>query len=142
MTRVGDRGFMFAWQTIRAATQPNPEATVWQVADVQWSRCRYSHATPGHTVTIEVHRLDHTGGRDAWSLMVAAEHWWDEHHKPLRNHLWATHVSGSRQRIAEWIDHQGRIFDRSRRAEHVDESAALVEPTRHGQRGRVGRAVV
>ena len=125
MTRIGDRGFLFAWQTIRAATQPNSDATTWQVAGVRWSRHRYSQTAPGHAVSIEVHRLDYAGRGDAWGLMVVAEHWWDGQHKPLRNNLWATHVSGSRQRIAEWIDSQARTLDTSRRSGNTQAEPAL-----------------
>jgi hypothetical protein len=114
MTRIGDRGFLFAWQTIRAATQPNSEATTWQFAGVRWWRHRYSQTAPDHAVSIEVHRLDYTGRGDTWSLMVVQEHWWDGQHKPLRNSLWATHISGSRERIVEWIDREARLFDPSR----------------------------
>jgi hypothetical protein len=110
MTRIGDRNFLFAWQTIRAATQPGPEATRWRVGDVHWCRHRYSHAAPDHSLTIEVHRLDCAGRGEAWSVMVVAEHWWDERHKPLRNHLWATPLSGSHPRIAEWIEAQARAL--------------------------------
>jgi len=64
-------------------------------------------------MTVEVHRLDHSDGKDAWSVMVVVEHWWDERHKLLRNNLWATQLSGSRLRVAEWFDRQARVFDRS-----------------------------
>jgi hypothetical protein len=116
MTRIGDRSFIFAWQTIRAATQPDPEATQWQVAGVRWRRSRYSFMGPDHATAIEVHRLDCADGRDAWSLMVVAEHWWDERRKPLRsNHIWATHLSGSRLQVADWIAQQGKAFARTSR---------------------------
>lgn len=114
MSRIGDRDFLYAWQTIRAATQPDAEATTWQVAGVRWCRHRYSQAAPDHALAIEVHRLDCTDSREMWSIMVVAEHWWDEQHKPLRNHLWATQISGSRQRIAEWIENQARALDKAR----------------------------
>jgi hypothetical protein len=114
MTRIGDRGFLFAWQTIRAATQPHAEATLWHVAGVRWTRHRYSNAGPGHAVSIEVHRLDCADRSADWSVMVVAEHWWDERHKPLRNNLWATLLSGSRTRATEWIDQQSRSLDRNR----------------------------
>lgn len=116
MIRIGDRNFLFAWQMIRAATQPDAEATVWRVAGVRWCRHRYSHATPDHAVTIEVHRLDHDGSKNTWSVMVVSEHWWDERHKLLRNNLWATHLSGSRSSVGEWFDRQAREYDRSQRA--------------------------
>jgi hypothetical protein len=114
MIRIGDRSFLFAWQMIRAATQPNAEATVWRVAGVRWCRHRYSHAAPDHAMTIEVHRLDHSEGKDTWSVMVVAEHWWDERHKLLRNTLWATHLSGSRMHVTEWFDRQARGLDKNR----------------------------
>ncbi len=66
-------------------------------------------------MTIEVHRLDHGEGKNTWSVMVVAEHWWDEQHKLLRNNLWATHLSGSRLSVSEWFDRQADIFDRSQR---------------------------
>jgi hypothetical protein len=105
---------MFAWQTIRAATQPDPAATQWRVAGVDWRRHRYSHSAPDHAVTIEVYRLDHGEGREAWSIMVVVEHWWDERHRTLRDQLWATHLAGSRFRIAEWIDRQAKVLVGSR----------------------------
>jgi hypothetical protein len=116
MNRIGDRGFLFAWQAIRAATQPSPDATTWRVAGVRWCRHRYSHTAPDHTVMVEVHRLDCIDGKDVWGVMVVIENWWDERHTLLRNQHWATHVSGSRPRIAEWIDRQARAVDRSRQA--------------------------
>ncbi|PPQ33608.1 hypothetical protein [Rhodopila globiformis] len=111
MIRIGDRAFLFAWQAIRAATQPGPEATSWEVAGVRWRRHRYSNAAPDHAVTIEVHRLDCTDAPEAWSIMVVAEHWWDQDHKPLRNNLWATHLSGSKMQVAAWIDRQAKAAD-------------------------------
>ncbi len=113
MKRIGDRSFMFAWQSIKAATQPSPEATSWQVDDVRWRRHRYSHTAPDHTVTIEVYRLDRHQGRAPWSLMIVYEHWWDEHHKPLRSNLWATHLAGSRSGVEEWITGRAKTLERA-----------------------------
>ena len=118
MSRIGDRSFMFAWQAIRAATQPGPEATRWTVAGVQWRRSRYSLMAPDHSATCEVHRLDRVAGLEGWSLMVVIEHWWDEKRNPLRNQVWATHVAGSRFRIAEWITQQSKTLDRSKMHGH------------------------
>lgn len=111
--RIGDRRFLFAWQAIRAATQPAPEATTWRVAGVRWSRHRLSHAGPDHSFTVEAHRLDLEDSRHGWSVMVVTEHWWDEHHHPLRNHTWATHLSGSKERIAAWFEGQARSLESS-----------------------------
>lgn len=111
MSRIGDRDFLHAWQIIRAATQPGPEAMAWQVAGAQWRRHRSSLAAPDHALAIEVHRLDHTDFDEPWSLMVVAEHWWDERRNPLRNHVWATYLSGSRQHIVEWIERQAAELD-------------------------------
>jgi len=120
VTRIGDRRFLFAWQRIRAATQPDAEATTWRVDGVAWTRHRYSHAAPDHAVVVEVHRLDYAEPRDVWSFMVIVEHWWDERHKPLRNNLWASHIRGSRERIAQWIDdHAGALERGSFSAQHA-----------------------
>jgi hypothetical protein len=113
MKRIGDRSFMFAWQTIRAATQPSPEATSWQVDGVEWRRHRYSHTAPDHIVTIEVFRLDLAHGHDPWSIMIVYEHWWDGRHKPLRDNLWATQLTGSRAGVEEWV------MGRAKSLEHV-----------------------
>ena len=118
MRRIGDRMFLFAWQTIRAATQPDPEAVTWQVGEVSWSRHRYSHTTPKHSLTVEVHQLDCEEGKDTWSIMVVVEHWWDVTHKPLRNHVWASHVSGSRLGALEWMERCERTLEQGRRC-HV-----------------------
>jgi hypothetical protein len=117
MTRIGDRNFLYGWETIRAATQPNPEATTWRVGGVRWRRHRYNLVTPDHAVTLEVHRLDSTEGSDTWSLMVVHEYWWDERHKRVRNNLWASHLAGSRLRLADWMAHQGRTIDKSRQVQ-------------------------
>lgn len=113
MIRIGDRDFLFTWRRLRAATQPDPEATTWRVGVVRWCRYRYTHATPDHALTIEVHRLDHGAGKDGWSVMVVAEHWWDERHKLIRNNFWATHLSGSRFQVAEWFACQASMLDKS-----------------------------
>lgn len=113
MIRIGDRAFLFAWQAIRSATQPDADATAWTIEGVRWCRHRYSHKAPDHAVTIEIHRLDSTGARQGWSLMVVAEHWWDERHKPVRDALWATHLAGSRLLIADWIERQAAKLENS-----------------------------
>jgi len=110
--RIGDRRFLFAWQAIRAASQPAPEATAWHVAGVRWSRHRCSHAAPDHSFTVEVHRLDQEDPRNRWSVMVVTEHWWDERHNPLRTHVWATHLSGSKERIVAWFEVQARSLEK------------------------------
>lgn len=108
MSRIGDRRFMHAWQTIRAATQPGPEASHWEVAGVQWQRHRYSHSTPDHTMVVEVHRLDHGAGHEHWSIMVVIEHWWDDRRKLLRDQTWVALLSGSRADVTEWIASQAK----------------------------------
>ena len=44
--------------------------------------------------------------------MVVSEHWWDEGRKPLRTHIWATHLSGSKQRIVDWFENQARLIEK------------------------------
>jgi hypothetical protein len=111
--RIGDRRFLFAWQAIRAATQPAPEATTWRVAGVRWSRHRLSQAGPEHSFSVEVHRLDHEDPHHRWGVMVVTEHWWDERHNPLRNHVWATHLLGSKERIMAWFEAQAQSIEKS-----------------------------
>lgn len=108
MTRIGGRAFIHAWQTIRDATQPSPEATEWEVAGVRWRRHRLSHSAPAYAASMDVHRLDHGKGPRAWSILVVVEHWWDERRRLLRDQIWAVHVSGPRLQIEEWIARQSR----------------------------------
>jgi hypothetical protein len=61
---------------------------------------------------VEVHRLDLDDLRHRWSVMVVSEHWWDEGRKPLRTHIWATHLSGSKQRIVDWFENQARLIEK------------------------------
>lgn len=112
MVRIGDRAFLSAWQRIRAATQPGPEAGFWQVSGIDWHRYRYSHTTPDHSVLLDVHSLQSTGPR--WKIMVVAEHWWDGRRNPVRNQLWSTLVSGSRNEAAAWIMAQAKSLENVR----------------------------
>lgn len=109
MVRIGDRAFLFAWQRIRAATQPGPEAGFWQVSGIDWRRYRYSHTTPDHSLVVEVHSLQSAAPR--WKIMVVTEHWWDDRRNPIRNQLWSTLVSGSRLQAADWIMTQARSIE-------------------------------
>ncbi len=43
--------------------------------------------------------------------MVVSEHWWDERHNPPRTHVWATHLFGSKVRIAERFETQARSIE-------------------------------
>jgi hypothetical protein len=43
--RIGDRSFLYAWQLIRAATQPNSEAMRWRIGDVHCHRYRRNSAS-------------------------------------------------------------------------------------------------
>ena len=112
MARIGDRAFLFAWQRIRAATQPGPDAGFWQVSGIDWHRYRYSHTTPDHSVLIDVHSLQCSAPR--WEIMVVAEHWWDARRSPIRNQLWSTLVSGSRDAAAAWIVAQAKSLENAR----------------------------
>ncbi|WP_287786410.1 hypothetical protein [Acidiphilium sp.] len=42
--RIGDHLFLHAWQTLRAASQPGPEASRWRVGAVTWRRTRLGRA--------------------------------------------------------------------------------------------------
>ena len=111
MVRIGDRAFLFAWQRIRAATQPGPEAAFWQVSDIDWHRYRYSHMTPDHSVLVEVHSLESVTTGSRWKIIVVAEHWWDDRRNSIRNQLWSTLVSGSRLQATDWIIAQARSLE-------------------------------
>lgn len=104
MARIGDRAFLFSWQQLRALSQPSPEATTWQYADVKWCRHRYSMAATDHAAALDVYRLDHA----TWSIMVVAEHWWDQQRKPVRNGLWAVLLAGRSNEAVNWMKEQAR----------------------------------
>jgi hypothetical protein len=110
MMRIGDRRFLFAWQAIRAATQPGAEACAWQVGDVDWRRSRSSMATADYVVNLDVHRLERRSRGGAWSVLVVSEAWWDGCHNLLRSQLWATHLSGDRNLIAAWMNDQAEVL--------------------------------
>jgi hypothetical protein len=115
MTRIGDRRFLHAWQTLRTASQPGPEATSWRLADVTWRRNRLSHSCVDFTVVQEVYHLDHSGTGARWSLLVVIETWWDPARRVIRSQVWAAHMSGSKLAIQEWVRKQ---------ADRVDAAAA------------------
>ncbi len=106
MKRIGDRSFLYAWQAIRAATQPGPEASLWQVGEVAWRRHRVSHSCPDFAVVNDVHRLDHSGKNRGWSLLVVSETWWNNNHEVIRSQIWAAHLAGPRQLIQSWMMQQ------------------------------------
>lgn len=106
MSRIGDRRFLHGWQMIKAATQPDPQATSWRVGDVEWRRSRHSITTPDHATALDVHRLDLRRGSGSWSVMVVAESWWDDRRTLIRSQVWAIHLSGDRDAITRWIEEQ------------------------------------
>jgi hypothetical protein len=103
LKRIGDRQFLYAWQLIRAATQPDPEAMRWRIGDVQCHRHRYSHMAPELGVTLDVCHLERTGAGVGWRVMVAAENWWDDRRTIIRANLWASLLAGSRERALDWF---------------------------------------
>jgi len=115
MKRIGDKGFLHAWQTIRAATQPGPEANFWHVGEVTWHRHRLSHSCPDFAVVDEVYRLDHTGKAGRWSVLVTMETWWDNTRHVIRAQVWAAHLGGSKQLIQSWMAHEAEALMRRQR---------------------------
>ena len=103
MRRIGDRQFLFAWQVIRAATQPGPEATVWHIGEALCRRYRHSLTTPDHRVVLDVCHIEQSGVRGGWRVMVTSETWWDDRRGVLRTQLWASHTAGSRDRALAWM---------------------------------------
>ncbi len=104
MSRIGDRRFLHGWQMIKAATLPDPQATVWRAGDVEWRRSRHSITTPDYVTVLDIHRLDLRRGGSSWSVMVVVESWWDDKRTLIRSQIWTTHLSGDRNAISRWID--------------------------------------
>jgi hypothetical protein len=102
MNRIGDRRFLHDWQTIRAASQPDPESMAWAVGAVAWRRARHSTATADHAVIMDVHHLEHPAPA-AWHLMVVIESWWGGGRRMLCARHWASHLTGDRRAAALWI---------------------------------------
>jgi hypothetical protein len=112
MSRIGGRRFLYAWQMLKAASQPGPQATAWRVGDVEWRRSRHSITTPDYVTTLDIHRLDYHHGGTSWSVMVVAESWWDERQTLIRSQVWATHLAGDRNAISRWMDGQATALPR------------------------------
>lgn len=103
MRRIGDRQFLYAWQVIRAASQPGHEAMAWTIDDVWCRRYRHSMGCPDHNVTLDVYHVGHSEGRQGWRILICSENWWDDRMNAFRTHLWATHLAGPRERIMNWF---------------------------------------
>lgn len=106
MKRVGDHRFLQTWQVLRAASQPAADATEWRIGAVEWQRHRTSLLSGHYSVVLEVHRLEHTGGGDRWSFLVVSEVWWGADHQVLRSQLWASHISGAKLAVHQWLQDQ------------------------------------
>ncbi|MGA3399935.1 MAG: hypothetical protein ABSC95_12010 [Acetobacteraceae bacterium] len=112
MHRIGDRQFLHAWQRIRAGTQPDPEAMTWRIGDVMCRRHRHSLMGPDHRIVLDICHLEPTGNGANWQVMVTAEHWWDRSRTVIRSQLWASHLSGSRERALAWFFDTAATLDR------------------------------
>lgn len=116
MRRIGDRQFLLAWQVIRAATQPGPEATAWPIGEAFCRRYRHSLMTPDYSVVLDVCHIEQSGVRGGWRMMVTAETWWDDRRDVLRAQLWASHTAGSKDRALAWMLAEAASRERSREA--------------------------
>ena len=103
MQRIGDRNFLFAWQAIRAASQPGPECMAWQVGTVSCRRSRHSLAQADYTVVLDVVLVSSPAAEGTWSVMVTTENWWDNRHRPVRSQVWASHLGGPREAVLSWF---------------------------------------
>lgn len=112
MNRIGDRRFLEDWQSLRAASQPAPEATMWRIGQVTWQRHRTSLLNPGFSMVQEVYQLEHSGTGAHWCVLVVSETWWGPGKRVLRSQLWASHVSGSKLAAQQWLR------DEMKRKEH------------------------
>lgn len=113
MIRIGDRLFLQAWHTLRAATQPGPEATSWQAGGVRWHRTRLSHACAEFSTMHDAYSLVHAGPGARWHLLVVMETWWDSGHRIVRSQVWATHMSGSKAALQDWIRSEAARLERN-----------------------------
>jgi hypothetical protein len=113
MIRIGDRLFLHAWQALRAATQPGPEATSWQTGAVTWHRTRLSHACAEFSAVHDAYSLVHSGPGARWHLLVVMETWWDAGHRIVRSQVWATHMSGSKTALQDWIRSEAARLERN-----------------------------
>jgi hypothetical protein len=111
MTRIGDRRFLHAWQTLRAASQPGLEATSWRMAEVTWRRNRLSHSCADFSVVQDAYHLDYPGPPARWGLLVVMETWWDSRRRVIRSQVWAAHMTGPKPAIQDWVRKQAERVD-------------------------------
>jgi hypothetical protein len=52
---------------------------------------------------LDVCHLQRTDTIGGWTVMVAAENWWDDRRTVIRSNLWATHLAGSREHALAWF---------------------------------------
>lgn len=109
MQRIGDRDFLFAWQIIRAASQPTPEATMWHIGDVTCRRDRHSITTPDHHIVLDICHIEQATPKCRWHVIVTGETWWDSHQRVLRSQLWAAYVSGSKEQALAWLKREAAV---------------------------------
>jgi hypothetical protein len=112
MQRIGDRQFLHAWRRIRAETQPDPEAMTWRIGEVLCRRHRHSLMGPDHRVILDICHLQMAGKGAIWEVIVATEHWWDSRRAVIRDQLWASHLTGSRERALAWFIDTAASLDR------------------------------
>jgi len=62
---------------------------------------------------VEVYRLEQEEIRNRWGVMVVTKQWWGERHNPLRTHIWATHLLGSKECITAWFEAQAWSIEKS-----------------------------
>lgn len=112
MRRIGDRQFLFAWQAIRAATQPHAEAMAWDIDGVSCRRHRHSLGCPDHLLSVDAYHVGRFEGRGRWRVLICTENWWDETRKAIRHQAWATLLYGSRQDVMGWFKDSAKRHER------------------------------
>lgn len=111
MRRVGDRQFLLTWQVLRAASQPNAEATSWRIGVVLCRRYRHSLITPDHSIVADVCHVGEAARPDGWHLIVTSENWWDSCGNVVRSQQWAVQAAGSRDAVMDWIAQEASNLD-------------------------------
>ena len=67
---------------------------------------------PDHRIILDVCHLGWVGVGARWHVVVTAEHWWDSGRELIRDQLWASHVSGNRDRVMAWFQEQAATYER------------------------------
>ncbi|HUK09006.1 MAG TPA: hypothetical protein VLX09_14120 [Stellaceae bacterium] len=109
MRNLNSRSFVWAWQALYGASNPNHLKDHWRVDGVEWRKERHAYWGVDYSVQHEVHRLEYRhGNKQDWELLVVVERWWGaDRDKSIRDICWARAITGRPDRILAWLRKQG-----------------------------------